>query len=349
MPIIQKRSLTSGSIPTTASLAVGEIAMNIPDGRIYLRKSGSGSDTIQSAITTGAQNSGSIFLTGSLSISGTGSVFDVAGDVLEFSGDQMEFTGSFITTGSLRVIGDTTITGSLRVSGSITGSLLGTASFSTSSSFANTASFATSASWSTSQFPYTGSAIVSGSLIVTGSVNITGSLLLNGSPVVTGQIILTAGGGWPSVTSGSNIPVITETTTNRVNFYYIGFPDTIQTFANWSMPMPSDYNGGTITAVFYWVAGNASTNSVRWGLQARAFADGNLIDQAFGTAQEVTDANQANDSVNISAATPAITIGGTPAASNFVQFRAYRNPGDAADTLAATAELLSIRITYTRA
>lgn len=292
MPIIQKRSFTSGSIPTTASLAIGEIAMNIPDGRIYLRKSGSGSDTIQSAITTGAQNSGSVFLTGSLNISGTGSVFDVAGDVLEFSGDQMEFTGSFITTGSLRVIGNTTMTG---------------------------------------------------------SVNITGSLLLNGSPVVTGQIVLTAGGGWPSITSGSNAPILTETATNRVNFYYLGFPDTIQTFANWSMPMPSDYNGGTITAVFYWVAGTASTNSVRWGLQARAFADSNLIDQAFGTAQEVTDANQANDSVNISAATPAITIGGTPAASNFVQFRAYRNPADAADNLAATAELLSIRITYTRA
>jgi hypothetical protein len=293
MPIIQKRSFTSGSIPTTASLAIGEIAMNIPDGRIYLRKSGSGSDTIQSAITTGAQNSGSVSLTGSLSITNTtGSVLDIAGDVLEFSGDQMEFTGSFITTGSLRVIGNT---------------------------------------------------------IITGSVNITGSLLLNGSPVVTGQIVLTAGGGWPSITSGSNAPILTETTTNRVNFYYLGFPDTTQTFANWSMPMPSDYNGGTITAVFYWVAGTASTNSVRWGLQARAFADSNLIDQAFGTAQEVTDANQANDSVNISAATPAITIGGTPAAGNFVQFRAYRNPPDAADNLAATAELLSIRITYTRA
>jgi hypothetical protein len=114
------------------------------------------------------------------------------------------------------------------------------------------------------------------------------------------------------------------------------------------MPMPSDYNGGTINATFYWAAGTASTNSVEWGLQARAYAESDVLDQAFGTAQEVTDANQANDDVNISAATAAITIGGTPAAGNFVQFRAYRNPPDAADTLAATAELLSIRITYTR-
>jgi hypothetical protein len=115
------------------------------------------------------------------------------------------------------------------------------------------------------------------------------------------------------------------------------------------MPMPSDYNGGTITAVFYWAAGTASTNSVRWGLAARAYADGDVLDAAFGTQQQVTDANQANDDVNISAATPAITIGGTPAAGNFVQFRANRNPADGADNLAATAELLAIRITYTRA
>jgi hypothetical protein len=112
--------------------------------------------------------------------------------------------------------------------------------------------------------------------------------------------------------------------------------------------MPSDYNGGTITAVFYWAAGVVSTNSVVWGLAARAYADGDVLDAAFGTQQQVTDANQANDDVNISAATPAITIGGTPAAGNFVQFRANRDPANASDTLAATAELLAIRITYTR-
>jgi hypothetical protein len=160
---------------------------------------------------------------------------------------------------------------------------------------------------------------------------------------------LTAAGSWPSITSGANIPVQAQTTTNLVNFYYVGFPDTTQLFTNWAMPMPSDYNGGTITAVFYWVAGTASTNSVEWGLAARAFADGDALDSAFGTPQEVTDANQALDDVNISAATPAITIGGTPAAGNYVQFRAYRNPADANDTLAATAELLAIKITYTRA
>jgi hypothetical protein len=165
----------------------------------------------------------------------------------------------------------------------------------------------------------------------------------------TGQIILTAAGSWPSITSGASSPIQGETTTNDVNFYYVSFADSVTSYTNWAMAMPSDYNGGTITAVFYWISPSASTNSVVWGLSARAFADGDALDQAFGTVQTATDANQALDDVNISAATAAITIGGTPAASNYVQFRAERQGGAGGDTLAAVAELLQIRITYTRA
>jgi hypothetical protein len=160
--------------------------------------------------------------------------------------------------------------------------------------------------------------------------------------------MLTAAGSYPSVTSGADLPVQVQTTTNSVNFYYVGFPDTTQLFTNWAIPMPSDYNGGTITAIFYWISPTASTNSVVWGLQARAFNDSDILDQAFGTAQTVTDANGGNDDVNISAATPAITIGGTPQAGSYVVFRANRNPAAGADNLAAIAELLAIRINYTR-
>jgi hypothetical protein len=113
------------------------------------------------------------------------------------------------------------------------------------------------------------------------------------------------------------------------------------------MAMPSDYNGGTVTAVFYWLSTSASTNSVVWGLAGRSYGDNEAIDQAYGTAVEVTDANNAANTVNISAATAAITLAGTPAASEYVQFRAYRL-GSGSDTLAATARLISVRITYTR-
>jgi cytoskeletal protein CcmA (bactofilin family) len=179
MPIQLKRSLTSGSLPTTASLVPGELALNVPDGRIFLRKSGSGSDTIQSAITTGAQNSGSVALTGSLSLySATGSVLDISGDVvsidgdvIEIAADTMEFTGSFLVSGSVSVLNNEfgvqptgvnlgnlitdrhTVTGSLSISGStvVSGSLtvagnffgsVATASLALTASLAFTASSA---------------------------------------------------------------------------------------------------------------------------------------------------------------------------------------------------------------
>jgi hypothetical protein len=208
MSILQKRSLVAGTLPTTASLLVGELGINVPDGRIFLRKSGS-TDTIQSAITTGAQNSGSVSLTGSLSIfSPTGSVLDVSGDVVtidgdivEIAADTMEFTGSFITSGSVRVVGNTVMSGSLTVSGSVSvlnnefavqttgvtignvitdihtitgslavsGSITGSLSGSITGSLFGTSSWATNVVNAPNPFPYTGSAIITGSIILTGS------------------------------------------------------------------------------------------------------------------------------------------------------------------------------------
>jgi hypothetical protein len=340
---------SSSTIPTLQLFGSGSTIFSISGSRSELfRIADSPTFSTLATIGSGSLNvltvtTSSVIISGALLISG--SMVFIPGGANELTVGPTGVTLGNSVTDAHRITGSLSITGSFSASLANGFTYVGGADNITR--LVATSSFGGGGT----AFPHTGSAIITGSLTVTGSVNITGSLLLNGSgvPTVTGQIILTAGGGWPSITSGSDAPVLAETATNRVNFYYIGFPNTTQTFANWAMPMPSDYNGGTIAATFYWAAGTALTNSVRWGLQARAYADSDLLDQAFGTAQEVTDANQATDDVNISAATAAITIGGTPAAGNFVQFRAYRNPPDAADTLAATAELLSIRVTYTRA
>ena len=77
--IIHLRSLTPGSTPTTSSLGVGELAINVPDGKIYLRKSGSNGDAVQAAITTNSNNAGNVILSGSLAI--TGSISILSGSV----------------------------------------------------------------------------------------------------------------------------------------------------------------------------------------------------------------------------------------------------------------------------
>jgi hypothetical protein len=44
--ILIKRNLTSGAVPTTASLELGELAINVADAKIFMRQSGSIGDTI---------------------------------------------------------------------------------------------------------------------------------------------------------------------------------------------------------------------------------------------------------------------------------------------------------------
>lgn len=61
-----KRSLAQGSKPTTSDLSVGELAINVYDGKVFLRKSGS-VDEVQEVITN--DYSGSINVDGAITAS----------------------------------------------------------------------------------------------------------------------------------------------------------------------------------------------------------------------------------------------------------------------------------------
>ena len=72
-----KRSLTAGSKPTTSNLSVGELAINVNDGRVFLRKSGSAvGDNVKEFVTLDHQGT----LTGSLNISGSVTASYFVGD-----------------------------------------------------------------------------------------------------------------------------------------------------------------------------------------------------------------------------------------------------------------------------
>lgn len=128
------------------------------------------------------------------------------------------------------------------------------------------------------------------------------------------------------------------------------FIDGSITIAVFSFVLPSDYDGGTMTAKFYWTANSTSTNSVVWTINGVAIGDGETLDVAPGTAQTVTDANKSTAYfLSVTDATPAITLAGTPAAGEWVRFSISRDPTNGSDTLAATARLLKVVLTYTRA
>ncbi len=71
-----KRSAVTGKTPQTSSLQLGELAVNTTDGKIYLHRSSSSDDSIQSVLTTDATITGSLKLSGSQHISGSTNVMD---------------------------------------------------------------------------------------------------------------------------------------------------------------------------------------------------------------------------------------------------------------------------------
>jgi hypothetical protein len=123
--IIHLRSNTTGSIPTTSSLGVGEIAINVPDGKMYIQKSGSAGQSIETVIVSNSTSSigtltlisSSLIISGSPSVN-SGSVLDLSGTTVDFDFDTLSFSGSFESIGISKFTGSVFITGSTQGGGS---------------------------------------------------------------------------------------------------------------------------------------------------------------------------------------------------------------------------------------
>jgi len=161
-------------------------------------------------------------------------------------------------------------------------------------------------------------------------------------------LVLEARSGAPATTAGCSAQVKIEHGTNDIDHIVMDFDATTKEYAVWEIVMPDNYDGSTITAIFYWTTSQAdAAKDVRWGLQGRAYGDGETLDQAYGTAQEVTDTCTATAYQQlISAATSAITLAGTPAGGEKVIFRAYRDPAHADDDSTVDARLMAIKIEF---
>lgn len=156
-----KRSALSGKVPDTGSLALGEIAINTYDGKIYFKKSGS-VESIEGIVTTNA------ITTGSITLLGTGSFGKVIGSI--------EATNGVVSGSSQIIISDTT-------------------GFSTFSSSLDARIIAAT---NEGQFATTGSNLFTGSQTITGSIRATetgsfGSLQVNDTLTVNHGISIISG------------------------------------------------------------------------------------------------------------------------------------------------------------
>ena len=123
--VLHIRSLTPGASPSTASLEVGQIAINVPDSLVYIRQSGSGVDTVNPLLSANVKNTGDFILSGSSSITGSvnisGSTIQVGNNTLlgntTLTGS-VNILGSTIQSGSNTLLGNTALSGSVNISGS---------------------------------------------------------------------------------------------------------------------------------------------------------------------------------------------------------------------------------------
>jgi len=134
-------------------------------------------------------------------------------------------------------------------------------------------------------------------------------------------------------------------------FDYLAFDGATDEFALFVWIPPDDYDAGTIKAKFSWAASAAMTDAhtVIFELNCYAVGDGGTLDVAFNSgAQTASDAYATGDEtgpkLKISAATPAITIQGTPAAGKPVFCRVSRDADT--DTSTVDAWLVNVAIEY---
>jgi hypothetical protein len=154
---------------------------------------------------------------------------------------------------------------------------------------------------------------------------------------------------YPSITSGASAAATAATSSGHPDMRSLGFNTASQGFAQFTLRMPKGWDGGTVTAAFYWSHSSTSaTFGVAWDVQAVACSDGDTIDAAYGTAVKVTDTGGTTNVLYVSPTTAAVTIAGSPAAGDLVFFRVSRLPADAADTLAVNARLHGVMLFWTR-
>jgi hypothetical protein len=225
----------------------------------------------------------------------------------------------------------------------------------------------TSATWNGNTVAYNRGGTGQSSAFVAGGIAYGSSTSVLGvTPIgTTGQVLTSAGAGaptWTTPSAGSTniwipasawIPRTTtgcgvdsrELATNFTNYDELLFDPATNEFAQALTILPNNYNNSTITGRFYWTSSTGS-GSVVWGLQGCAYADGDSLDQAFGTAQTATDTLIATNSMHVTSATSAITIAGTPAANRPILFQIYRDASAGGDTLASDARFLGVEILF---
>ena len=159
------------------------------------------------------------------------------------------------------------------------------------------------------------------------------------------SIMLSGAGGAPLITAGSSDPTKIEFATNDINTFVLDFDASTEEHAFWSFPMPDNWDGGVVNAIFYWTnAAGLAAETVDWGIAGGSWGDSDALDAALGSEITTTDTFLAQDDLHISGASGDITIANA-AAGEWVNIVVARKV--ATDDLTGDARLMHVKLEYT--
>lgn len=136
----------------------------------------------------------------------------------------------------------------------------------------------------------------------------------------------------------------TGTNTQKGTLDFADGANTLSAQTAWFLP--ADLTS-TIDARLYWHT-TATSGNVVWQLATICVTDAETGDPAYNTASTVTDAAKGTTLQYNTASITTVTITGC-AAGEVLYVKVLRDPATGADTLAATARLVGIELTYRRA
>jgi hypothetical protein len=150
--------------------------------------------------------------------------------------------------------------------------------------------------------------------------------------------------GWSFPTTNPGVPACQ--TGSNTQYGTMDFADAANLSAQLHLKLPSDWSS-TVDAKVVWFT-SATSGNVVWQLATICVADAETSDPAFNTASTVTDAAKGTTLQLNDASITTVTVTGC-AAGELLFLKVQRDSGHASDSLAATARLIGLELTYRRA
>ena len=139
-----------------------------------------------------------------------------------------------------------------------------------------------------------------------------------------------------------------ETTAARPDLKVFDFDASTVQYTQFSVAFPKSWNEGTVTYQVYWSPSTTNTGNCIFALQGVSVGDGDTIDVAYGTQQNITDAGIGTvEDQQVSPVSSAMTIAGSPAVDQQTYFQFFREASSGADTFTGESRVLGVKIFFT--